>query len=210
MLLLQEAQSETSDGKKIATRQRLIVAAAILFQQRGYHGVKTDDILVLAKAPRGSLYHHFPGGKTDLAYASIDWLVQEVIHHLQQMRLKGYSPSKIVKITTEGIAQWMKDRNYSEGSLLAAFATCLDHETEDLLALQIGSAYSVLRAEYEQMLLVAGVRKSTAQSIATQIIASIEGATLLARAQRSAVPLLETANRLSNLLVKLEEEKNDT
>jgi TetR/AcrR family transcriptional repressor of lmrAB and yxaGH operons len=56
-----------------STRDRLIAAAALLFWRKGYHGVGVAEILAAAKAPKGSLYHHFPEGKPDLAMAAADW-----------------------------------------------------------------------------------------------------------------------------------------
>ncbi|MFQ6551354.1 TetR/AcrR family transcriptional regulator [Aestuariibius insulae] len=57
----------------LSTRDRLIIHAAQLFQQRGYHGVGLTEILETAGVPKGSLYHHFPNGKADLAVAAADW-----------------------------------------------------------------------------------------------------------------------------------------
>ena len=49
------------------------MAAADLFRRKGYHGVGMTEILELAAAPKGSLYHHFPKGKSDLALAAADY-----------------------------------------------------------------------------------------------------------------------------------------
>lgn len=51
--------------------KRLIRVAAELFRKRGYHGVGLSELLTAAKAPKGSLCHHFPDGKSDLAPASV-------------------------------------------------------------------------------------------------------------------------------------------
>lgn len=56
-----------------STRTRLVTTAARLFRAKGYHGVGLAEILAEAQAPKGSLYHHFPDGKTDLALAAADW-----------------------------------------------------------------------------------------------------------------------------------------
>lgn len=55
------------------TRDKLIFASAGLFRQKGYHGVGLAEILETAGVPKGSLYHHFPNGKQDLAMAAADW-----------------------------------------------------------------------------------------------------------------------------------------
>ena len=55
------------------TRNKLLRTSAILFRQKGYHGVGVSEILAASGVPRGSLYHHFPDGKQDLALAAATW-----------------------------------------------------------------------------------------------------------------------------------------
>ncbi|WP_299722621.1 TetR/AcrR family transcriptional regulator [uncultured Tateyamaria sp.] len=61
------------------TKDRLIHSAATLFRTRGYHGVGLADVLADAQAPKGSLYHHFPNGKSDLAIAAATWASDEML-----------------------------------------------------------------------------------------------------------------------------------
>jgi TetR/AcrR family transcriptional repressor of lmrAB and yxaGH operons len=56
-----------------STRERLITTAALLFRQKGYHATGLAEVLGLSQVPKGSLYHHFPQGKSDLARAAADW-----------------------------------------------------------------------------------------------------------------------------------------
>src|SRR5438876_8585220 len=48
-------------------RERMIQSAALLFRERGIDGTSFSDVLARSGAPRGSIYHHFPGGKAQLA-----------------------------------------------------------------------------------------------------------------------------------------------
>ena len=59
-----------SNAPALPTKERLIWAAARLFHTQGYNGAGMSEILAEAKAPKGSLYHHFPNGKSDLALAA--------------------------------------------------------------------------------------------------------------------------------------------
>ncbi|WP_170337156.1 TetR/AcrR family transcriptional regulator [Ruegeria arenilitoris] len=59
--------------RPLPTRDRLIQTAAELFQRSGYNGVGLSELLAEAQAPKGSLYHHFPKGKSDLALAAASW-----------------------------------------------------------------------------------------------------------------------------------------
>ena len=61
------------------TRDRLVTAATRLFRQRGYDGTGVAEILAAAGVPKGSLYHHFPDGKADLACAAADWTASEIV-----------------------------------------------------------------------------------------------------------------------------------
>lgn len=63
----------TTKSKALSTKERLIRTAADMFRKHGYHGVGLNDLLTEAKAPKGSLYHHFPNGKSDLAMAAATW-----------------------------------------------------------------------------------------------------------------------------------------
>ncbi len=67
------------ETKGLPTKDRLILTAATLFRTRGYHGVGLADLLAEAKAPKGSLYHHFPNGKSDLALAAATWASDEML-----------------------------------------------------------------------------------------------------------------------------------
>ncbi|SDX50392.1 TetR/AcrR family transcriptional regulator [Litoreibacter albidus] len=65
-----------------STRDRLVTQAALLFQRKGYHGVGMAEILDAAQAPKGSLYHHFPNGKSDLALAAAHFAADQMLQIL--------------------------------------------------------------------------------------------------------------------------------
>ena len=58
----QPAERKRRDG-----RERLLNGARQLLAEKGYAGMELRDVAARGKAPRGSIYHHFPGGKTQLA-----------------------------------------------------------------------------------------------------------------------------------------------
>ena len=71
--------TDATTQKPRPTKDRLIRAAANLFRNRGYHGVGLAELLNAAQAPRGSLYHHFPNGKSDLALAAATWASDQML-----------------------------------------------------------------------------------------------------------------------------------
>ena len=65
------------------SRATMIRSAAALFGSRGLSGTSFSDVLADSGAPRGSIYHHFPGGKKQLAEDAIGWTSQQVLAHLR-------------------------------------------------------------------------------------------------------------------------------
>ena len=48
------------------SREAMIRATVDLLRERGYSGTSLGDVLARSGGPRGSIYHHFPGGKQEL------------------------------------------------------------------------------------------------------------------------------------------------
>ena len=55
------------EPKRRDGRERLLDGARQLLAEKGYAGMELRDVAERGKAPRGSIYHHFPGGKSQLA-----------------------------------------------------------------------------------------------------------------------------------------------
>src|SRR6476646_8328695 len=61
------ADAETIEPKARDGRERLLNGARRLLAEKGYAGMELRDVAEVGRAPRGSIYHHFPGGKRQLA-----------------------------------------------------------------------------------------------------------------------------------------------
>ncbi|MDV7102612.1 TetR/AcrR family transcriptional regulator, partial [Gordonia amicalis] len=58
------AESVISGSEARGPRERMIVHAADLIGRDGVAATSIGDVITASAAPRGSIYHHFPGGKT--------------------------------------------------------------------------------------------------------------------------------------------------
>lgn len=70
-------------------RERMVMSAIALLGQRGYQGTSFSEVLAHSGAPRGSVYHHFPGGKDELITAAIWRTVEIARDDLTPMRGKS-------------------------------------------------------------------------------------------------------------------------
>ena len=54
-------------------RERMITSTALLIREKGARATSIDDVLAHSGAPRGSVYHHFPGGRDQLLREATDF-----------------------------------------------------------------------------------------------------------------------------------------
>lgn len=185
------------NGEATATRERLVAAAVTLFQARGYHGVGLSQILAEAKAPKGSLYHHFPGGKAELAEAAIGWLQNEIAEFLNRAAETGAPPDEVLSQIISGTASWLKSNDYRQGALLAV----LGQEVatgDERVARAVADAYEAVLEAFCRML--SNAEPSLGRRDAVAIIAMLDGAVAVCRATRSTDPLRDVAAAIAKLL----------
>src|SRR5262245_1321136 len=73
-------------------RTDILLAAASVFQERGYQGATMADIARRVNLTAGSLYHHFPAGKRDLLLAVLNAGLESILAEIDQILAKGMSP----------------------------------------------------------------------------------------------------------------------
>lgn len=180
-----------------ATRDRLIAAAVTLFQARGYHGVGLSEILAGAKAPKGSLYHHFPGGKAELAEAAIGWLQNEIVGFLDKAARSGDTPDVVISGIIAGTSSWLKSNDYRQGALLAVLGQEVAAGDEQV-SRAVAQAYEAVLEAFTRML--ANGEAGLGRSDAVAIIAMLDGAVAVCRATRSTAPLHDISAAIGKLL----------
>src|SRR5256885_11179743 len=74
-------------GKERSDMQASMVrSAASLIRTRGVNATSFSEVLADSGAPRGSIYHHFPNGKEQLAGDAIRWTSERVLAHQRTCR----------------------------------------------------------------------------------------------------------------------------
>src|ERR1700683_629897 len=77
-----------------SVREQMVDSAVVLLATRGLDGTSFSEVLGASGAPRGSIYHHFPGGKDELIAAAIEVAGGRAVALLRS--LEGRSPAEIV------------------------------------------------------------------------------------------------------------------
>ena len=183
----------------VSTRDRIVLAATRLFQQRGYHAVTTAEILGEARAPRGSMYHHFPLGKEQIAIAAVARIRGDVMALLCKLQAGGSSLEDTIRAMTDGMARWLRASAWREGTMLACTAIGAVPDLPKLHA-AIRDAVEQWRDHLAGRLVADGWSKPGARTMAQIILAGIEGAMILARIEQDERIITRVAATLVRLI----------
>ena len=95
------------------SRAALVDTAALLFRRQGYAATGVNQILDTAEVKAGSLYHHFPGGKQELAAAVVDSVGAAIERQLRGFLDSGLPVTDIVDgwidLLASGLASDQRD-----------------------------------------------------------------------------------------------------
>ncbi len=176
-------------------RQRMIDSTAILLAKRGLSGTSFSDVLAASGAPRGSLYHHFPGGKDQLVLAAVGVAGDRAMTVLD--RLEG---KPAVEVAEAFLGLWRSVLSVSDfGAGCAIAAVTVASDSSEMLE-SAGAVFRGWRGRLATLLEEGGVPKERTATLATTLIAASEGAVVLARAERSFEPFdLVAAEQLATI-----------
>jgi TetR/AcrR family transcriptional regulator, lmrAB and yxaGH operons repressor len=165
---------------ELDTRSRILQAAQRVFRKRGYHATGLSDILELAQAPKGSMYHHFPGGKEAIGVCVIEDITRALLGILQQSRAR--STQALVTQAGEQLCAVMLKTNYEICALFSAFAA--ERTASPLLGQAVARAYEAMVEVVQLRLQADGFSPRQATDTALMVVALLEGGSMLSQAQQ--------------------------
>ena len=179
------------------SRNRMIQSAALLFREHGYSGTGFRDVIEHSGAPRGSIYHHFPGGKEQLAADTVEWAAAVIERRIERAAQNG-DPIAALGIFVDAWREVLEDSNFRAGCPIVAVAAEADAGSAATAA--AAAAFTRWQELIARALLDAGVSRTDARRLATLVVAGIEGAILLCRARRDIRPLRDVHRALEATL----------
>ena len=182
------------------TRTRMIEAAARLLAARGLEGTSLADVLAAAQAPRGSMYHHFPGGKDQLLAEAVALAGRRSLEHLAGM--DGHPPEAVTRQFLAGSRELLQRTDCRAGCAVLA-VTVATHAPPVLR--QAEAVFAAWTDRLAALFVAGGAAPAAGRAFATTLLAASEGAVALSRAQRRLEPfdavaaqLLEQARNLAD------------
>jgi len=177
-------------------RKKMISSAAVLIRERGVEATSFTDVLAHSGAPRGSIYHHFPGGKAQLVEEATRFAGEFTAASLSAALERGDLDAAL-DVLADFWRRTLQDSDFAAGCPVVAVAV----EGDRTPAARDAAAAAFSR--WEDLLAAAlrsgGAKPRYARARATLVIAAFEGAVVLARAQRSLEPLNRVTRELRAL-----------
>jgi AcrR family transcriptional regulator len=179
------------------SRQRMVTSAALLFREQGYSGTGFRDVVEHSGAPRGSIYHHFPGGKAELAEETVRWAGDVIARRLDRAT-RDADPVAALRTFVAAWREVLETSDFRAGCPVVAVA--VEADAGDGAVMAAGDAF----AEWERLiagtLCDAGVARAEAARLATLVVAAIEGAIVLCRARGTIRPLTTVGRELETTM----------
>lgn len=180
------------------TRERMIEAAVHALRRDGVEGMSFTGVLRESGAARGAIYHHFPGGKSQLVADAVTDNGSEVRALLA--RLPAESPVAVVRGFLALIRPVVVESSGGSGCAVAAAAmasSAHDHDSlHNAAAIAIDSWISELAGRFA----AAGLAAAEAHELASSLVTILEGAHVLARATGGVERFDETARAFTALI----------
>jgi TetR/AcrR family transcriptional repressor of lmrAB and yxaGH operons len=171
------------------TRQKLVETTAELLRSQGYHATGLAQIVADSGAPRGSLYHYFPGGKDDLSIAALEFASTMWRARIDDAIRDAPDLGNAVEAVCVLLADDLAASDYQHGCPVAAVALEAI-ATSERIRETVAAHYDAWRDMIVDRVADYGVPRATGRQLALFTLATVEGALLLAKVQRSREPLL--------------------
>lgn len=185
-------------GVTTDTRARMILSAALLIREHGVNGTSIPKVLEHSKGPRGSVAHHFPGGRTELLTEALRFAAATMMGALSRRRDAGASPAELFDFLTGFFTDQLASTDFTAGCPVGAAAQ--DAYDDPAIGPVVAEIIEEWIGFVADSLVEAGSSREEADDLALFGITALEGAILVSRVQRSVRPLEVMRARIRPLL----------
>lgn len=179
-------------------RDAIIETTCHLIEMQGYHATGINQILEESGAPKGSLYYYFPEGKEELASEAIERSSRVIEQRIREVIRGGVDPAEGIRTFFVTLSEHIDASGYRQGGPLTAIAVEAA-STNERLRTACNDAYTLWQAAFAERLRDQFDDKR-ARSLASLIVAALEGAIILSRSERTVEPLLSAGHELERLI----------
>ena len=179
----------------------MVISAALLIRERGAHATAISDVLQHSAAPRGSAYHYFPGGRTQLLCEAVDYAGD----HVGAVIEAADSGLDLLDTLMDKYRRQLLDSDFRAGCpIVAVSVESGDEQDRERMLPVVDRAAAVFdrwTSQMAQRLISDGIPAEQARELSVLMTSALEGAIVLARVRRDVAPLDLIHRQLRNLLL---------
>jgi TetR/AcrR family transcriptional regulator, lmrAB and yxaGH operons repressor len=184
-------------GARSDTRQKMLVSSVELLRERGAGAVTVDAVLSRSQAPRGSVYHHFPGGRSEIMAEALLLAGEGINAIIEQASALG--SIAVLRRFGRFWNQVLLDSDFSAGCPVVSVAVGGSPDDQHLQP-TVAEIFQRWQQALAEAIIADGVNPQRARRLATMAVAAIEGAIILCRVHRSTTPLDDVIAEFGSLI----------
>ncbi|MFJ8425648.1 TetR/AcrR family transcriptional regulator [Streptomyces sp. NPDC094021] len=181
------------------SRDRMVLSAAALLREYGASGTSVDKVLAHSGAPRGSVYHHFPGGRAQLIDEAVAF-AGDFVAELIDAAARADDPVAAVDAFFALWREQLMGSGFRAGCPVVAVAVETNDEAPGL-ARSAAAVFGRWQQALAALFVRHGLTEERGRRLGSFVIAAVEGAVVMCRAERSTAPLDAAAAEIHELLV---------
>ena len=181
----------------LSSRERMLEATIELLRGCGLAGAGINDIVRASAAPKGSVYHFFPGGKLQIVGEALAIHAGRVEAFIDSALAGRRSNPERVRALFEAFALRIEEVGYLLSCPIGTVSLDLDEDTE-LLRPILTEALASYGRVIEHHVDLDDPRRT--RSFAGLVLTAIEGAYIRARAERSGQAFRDAGSWLAQLV----------
>jgi TetR/AcrR family transcriptional repressor of lmrAB and yxaGH operons len=182
-------------------RDAIVDASVALFRRQGFSGTGLADIVERSGAPKGSLYHYFPDGKSSIAEEAVREAGRRVADTVRKLADQTSSAGELLIAHARLLAGWMEHSGFRDGCPITTVLLEMapGHQAVTAAGRESYAARTKVMAE---RLMEDGLPAKRAERLAILCVATLQGALIQARVEKSGYAILAAAEELAELLPK--------
>jgi TetR/AcrR family transcriptional repressor of lmrAB and yxaGH operons len=186
------------------SRDRMVASAATLIGARGVTATSFTEVLKDSRAPRGSIYYHFPKGKRQLVSDALHWTTEQILAY--QRTCGADTAAGVLEHFVRLFRLSLTSSECRAGCPVAGVVMDTYSARGPFREIARASFRSWISLLTEQLVAV-GIPRASARSLSITTLASVEGGLILCRAEGTVAPLDLIAQQLHTLAASLEPKK---
>ena len=195
--------------KSEETKEKLVSATSKLLRTRGYGATGISQILQESGVPKGSLYHHFPDGKTELAAEAVSFSNQFIAERIELLISHSSDAASAFEAFCNFYGDSLQSTDFQKGCPIATITLEVASSVPDIQH-RCEEGFAMITDIFERELISEGAEPDKAKSLTMLALSAIEGALVLCRANRSTQPLLSIKKSIAEQMRSITAPRVDT